>query len=256
MTDVILKAENLTKEFTLNGNCETVLNGISIEIYDGDFTVIMGPSGAGKSSLLYALSGMDRITGGKVTYCGDCNIELGSAGEKTLAALRRKDFGFVFQQPHLVENLTVFENVAVAGYLDKNRSESETRNMVKTLLSDMNIHKSSDKLPSQISGGEAQRAAVARAVINRPRILFADEPTGALNRKNTVEVLDIMSALNKDGQSIVMVTHDISSALRGNRIIYLDDGLVTGELRLPPYTGESEKERDKKLSEWLLALEW
>ena len=230
-----------------------MLNRIDIEIYGGDFTIIMGPSGAGKSTLLYALSGMDTISSGQVFYKGQ---ELGTLSEKRMAALRASEFGFVFQQTHLVSNLTLFENVVVAGFLEKGKSEQAVRDRAEELLEQMNVEKAKDRLPSEASGGEAQRAAMARAMINKPGLLFADEPTGALNRKNSEEVLDLLTSLNREGQSILMVTHDVKASIRGTRILYLEDGKILDEMPLPPFDVETAKEREEKVSAWLTALSW
>ena len=213
----------------------------------------MGPSGAGKSTLLYALSGMDALNSGKVLYKGQV---LAALSEKKMAALRAKEFGFVFQQTHLVGNLTLFENVAVAGYLEKGRSEKAVKERAESLLAQMHVEKAGNRLPSQASGGEAQRAAIARAMIKQPGLLFADEPTGALNRKNSEEVMDLLTSLNQEGQSILMVTHDVKAAIRGTRILYLEDGKILDEMSLPPFDAQAAKEREEKLSAWLTSLSW
>ncbi len=251
MRKALLTAKEIVK--TYPGAQEPVLNHINVEIYDGDFTVIMGPSGAGKSTLLYALSGMDTISSGQVLYKGK---KLGTLSEKKMAKLRASEFGFVFQQTHLVSNLTLFENVAVAGFLEKGKSEQDVRNRAEELLKQMNVEKAKNRLPSEASGGEAQRAAMARAMINQPGLLFADEPTGALNRKHSEEVLELLTALNRDGQSILMVTHDVKAAIRGTRILYLEDGKILDEMPLPSFDVKTEKEREEKVSAWLTALSW
>lgn len=251
MRNALLTAKKIIK--TYPGSAEPVLNQISVEIYPGDFVIIMGPSGAGKSTLLYCLSGMDTLSGGKVRYKDQ---ELGCLSEKKMAELRANAFGFVFQQTHLVSNLTLFENVAVAGYLGKEKSEKAVRERAESLLSRMHVEKAEDRLPSQASGGEAQRAAIARAMINRPSLLFADEPTGALNRKNSEEVLDLLTSLHQEGQSILMVTHDGKAAIRGTRILYLEDGKLLDEMPLPPFDAKAAKKREEKLSAWLDALSW
>ena len=170
--------------------------------------------------------------------------------------MRAREFGFVFQQTHLVSNLTLFENVAVAGFLEKGKSKQDVRNRAEELLKQMNVEKAKNRLPSEASGGEAQRAAMARAMINQPGLLFADEPTGALNRKHSEEVLELLTALNRDGQSILMVTHDVKAAIRGTRILYLEDGKILDEMPLPPFAVKTAKEREEKLSAWLTALSW
>lgn len=251
MKQVLLQGEGVTKQFP--GGTEPVLNHIELEVYQGDFTIIMGPSGAGKSTLLYALSGMDTISEGRVIYKGK---EITRLKEAQMAKLRSREFGFVFQQTHLVSNLTLFENVAVAGYLNRNNPGRDTEKRASDLLSQMNIDGARNRMPKQTSGGEAQRASIARAMINEPGILFADEPTGALNKRNTDEVLSLLTTLNQKGQSILMVTHDVRAAIRGNRILYLEDGKILDEMALPPFTQETAREREETVSAWLTSLAW
>lgn len=252
MKEAILSAKDVVKQFP-GSSQEPVLNHIDIEIYDGDLTIIMGPSGAGKSTLLYALSGMDDISDGIVTYKGE---ELNRLSEKQMAKLRAEEFGFVFQQAQLVSNLTLFENVTVAGYLDKTKSGKATDERADALLSQMHVEKAKDRLPAQASGGEAQRAAIARAMINHPGLLFADEPTGALNKSNSEEVLNLLTQLNHSGQSILMVTHDLRAAIRGTRILYLEDGKILDKMNLPLFEEANAREREEKVSAWLSSLSW
>ncbi len=253
MKEVLLSAKGLCKQFPQDAGKEQVLKEIDVDIFKGDFTVIMGSSGAGKSTLLYALSGMDNITAGKVFYKGK---EISRYKERQMALLRSREFGFVFQQTHLVSSLSLFENVAVAGYLDSGKDTKAVRQRAEELLSRMGIEEAKDRFPSQVSGGEAQRAAIARAVINRPGLLFADEPTGALNKRNTDEVLKLLTGLAESGQSILMVTHDVRAAIRGTRILYLEDGKILDEMSMGVYRETEAKEREKKLNEWLSGLSW
>ncbi len=250
---IMLSAKGLCRSFAHNGGQVHVLNSADLDIYQGDFTVIMGASGSGKSTLLYALSGMDRATAGTVLYH---ERDLVKMNEKELTTLRRNDFGFVFQQMHLISNLTMRENITVPGYLNAKRTAAEIDRRADSLLEQMGLTHVKDHLPSQCSGGEQQRCAVARAMIHEPALLFADEPTGALNKKNTTEVLDLLTSLNSTGQSILMVTHDLRAALRASRIIYLSDGRVIGEITLAPYSAEDEKHRETQVSAWLAAMEW
>mgnify|MGYP002508926347 CR=1 FL=1 len=157
---------------------------------------------------------------------------------------------------HLVSNLTLFENVAVPGYLNKDKNAGAVKEAANKLLKQMGLSDVVMHLPSQVSGGQQQRCAIARAVINSPKLLFADEPTGALNKKNTIEVLDLFTELNKEGNSILMVTHDMKTALRANRILYLEDGKVAGELCLPDFNRSEEKSREAQVNAWLSSLEW
>ncbi len=253
MKEILLSARGIQKEFPGRQEKEQVLKNIDIDIYEGDFTVVMGASGAGKSTLLYALSGMDSITDGKVLYQGK---EISRYRERQMAKLRSHEFGFVFQQTRLVSNLSLFENVAVAGYLDAKRDAGTVRKRAEELLEKMNVEAAKDRFPAEVSGGEAQRAAIARAVINHPGLLFADEPTGALNRRNTEEVLNLLTDLNESGQSILMVTHDIRAAIRGTRILYLEDGKILDEMDFPVFQDEDARNREEKLSKWLSALSW
>lgn len=253
MKQSILSAKDLCKSFAHNGGQLHIISNVDLDIYEGDFTVIMGASGSGKSTLLYSLSGMDRATKGQVLY-GD--TDLVTTSENTLAKLRHTDFGFIFQQMHLVSNLSLFENVAVCGYLNKSVPATEVKKRTNELLEKMGISHIKTHLPSQVSGGEQQRLAIARAVVNKPKLLFADEPTGALNRSNTIEVLNLLTELNHEGQSILMVTHDIRAALRACRVLYLEDGKITGELSLPPYNREEEQSREVQVNAWLSSMEW
>lgn len=252
MKEILLQGKEISKVFSAGGKRIPILNQINVEIYKGDFTVIMGASGAGKSTLLYSLSGMDGITSGSVEYQGK---KISGLSEKETARLRAKEFGFVFQQTHLVSNLTLFENIAVAGYIG-GQNPKEVRKKAAELLKQMNVEGAKNRLPSQTSGGEAQRAAIARAIIHHPGIIFADEPTGALNQSNGEEVLNLLSSLNEAGQSILMVTHDVRAAVRGSRILYMEDGKITGGLTLPAYRKTDEKEREAETAQWLASLRW
>ena len=162
----------------------------------------------------------------------------------------------MFQQTLLVSNLTLFENVTVAGYLGKERKPEETRKQAEALLEQMNVGSAKDRMPAEVSGGEAQRAAIARAMINEPGIIFADEPTGALNKRNTGEVLDLLTELNKEGQSILMVTHDLRAAVRGTRLLYLEDGKILDELSMPVFHPEDERTREAAINDWLVSFQW
>ncbi|WP_246552297.1 ABC transporter ATP-binding protein [Vallitalea pronyensis] len=250
---VIIKTKNLSKSFANGGIQNHVLRNIDLEIYDKDFTVIMGNSGSGKSTLLYALSGMDRPTFGEIMLNGHAIEKM---KEKELAVMRRANVGFVFQQMHLVSNLTLFENVCVSGYLMKNRKPKEVHDQAEELLKRVGVFNEKDRLPSRVSGGQCQRAAIARALINSPKMIFTDEPTGALNSKIGRQVLNVLTELNQEGQNILMVTHDVKAATRATRIIYLHDGQINGEMTLEPYTPEQEKNRERQILAFLEAKGW
>jgi len=213
----------------------------------------MGSSGSGKSTLLYALSGMDKPTLGKV-YFGDEDISGYSNDE--LAVFRRKHCGFVFQNIYLLDNMTVFDNVMTAALaLQKNSPELVRK--VEELLRKVGITEETwKKYPNQLSGGECQRVGIVRAVINEPQILFADEPTGSLNSASSRDVLDIFTELHGKGQSIVMVTHDVKTAMRGNRVIFISDGAVVGEYEMTPYGTDDLKKRRDGLQSFLDRMGW
>lgn len=257
MREKLLTAESICKDYIGTKSIISVIDHVSLELYKGDFTVIMGPSGAGKSTLLYALSGMDDISGGSVKFFHGSEVSaLENMSEAAMSRLRSESFGFVFQQTHLVSSLTIEENILVAGYNSGKYSSADVRHRTRQQLERMGIYEIREHFPAQTSGGEAQRAAIARALINEPQLIFADEPTGALNRANTEAILNIFSELHRDGQSILMVTHDMKAALRGNRILYLEDGKIKDELTMPFYRAEDIKLREGELNRWLREMQW
>lgn len=249
---ILLKTEKLCKTFSNGGQQQHVLKNIDLELYKGDFTVIMGASGAGKSTLLYALSGMDTPSLGAITF-GDKVIS--DLSQDELAVFRRDHCGFVFQQIYLIDGMSVTDNVLSAGLL-VNKDKKTLVAKAKELFAAVDISEETQKkFPAQISGGEAQRVGIARALINNPEILFADEPTGALNSKTGLDVLDTLTKFNEQGQSVVMVTHDMRSARRGNRILYLKDGVILGECDLGKYS-HGDTARHEKLSAFLKDMGW
>ena len=252
MKDIVLKTDNLSKSFSSGGVLQHVLKNINLELYRGDFTVIMGASGAGKSTLLYALSGMDTPSLGTITF-GDTVIS--DLNQDELAVFRRRHCGFVFQQIYLIDGMSVMDNVLAAGLLvqkDKKALISKAEKLLESVGISEDTRK---KFPTQISGGEAQRAGIVRGLINHPEVLFCDEPTGALNSKTGLDVLDMLTKFNEQGQSVVMVTHDMRSARRGKRILYLKDGMILGECDLGRYI-RGDRDRHEKLSAFLGEMGW
>ena len=248
----IIETKKLCKTFSNGGVQQHVLRNVNLEIYEGDFTIIMGASGAGKSTLLYSLSGMDKPTLGSVSFDG---TEITKMNTDQLAVFRRSNCGFVFQQVYLVESMSLMDNIMAAGllvYKDKRTLLNKAGEILKAVDIDEPLW---NKFPTQISGGEAQRVGIARALINDPKLVFADEPTGALNSQTGKAVLDTLTKFNEKGQSIVMVTHDITSARRGNRILYVKDGEIAGECNLGKYV-TGDKERHQKLSDFLAKMGW
>ena len=276
---VVLNAKDLSKTFSNESVQQHVLKNLNLEIYKGDFTVIMGNSGSGKSTLLYALSGMDRPSLGTITYNvkdesakkkakdnSEFGIEISKFNNDKLALFRRNHCGFVFQQNYLNDSMSALDNVMVSGLL-KSKDRKALAGRAKTLLEKVEISETDwKKFPTQLSGGQQQRVAVVRGVINQPEVLFADEPTGALNSQNTINVLDILTELNSQGQSIVMVTHTVKAAERANRVIYLADGVITDEIDLGAYVGDYKDEsnpnreealaRHRRLKDFLADMGW
>lgn len=248
MKKTILTGRNILKCY--EGTDTPVLQHMDVDLYEGEFTVIMGASGAGKSTLLYALSGMHTIDDGEILFQEQ---DITKFSEKQMAVLRALSFGFVFQQTHLVSNLTLFENVVAAGYLNEHKTSEETKERAVQLLQRMQVEHAMHRLPAKVSGGEAQRAAIARSIINEPTLLFADEPTGALNRKHSDDVLKILKDLHEQGQSILMVTHDMHAAAYGDRILYMEDGQIMDELHL---SHMQLKEKEAHVNQWLMARAW
>lgn len=250
--ETLISARHLKKVFGSGESEQVVYSDFDIDIYEGDFTVIMGASGAGKSTLMYSLSGMDTPNAGTINFGGK---EITDMTSDELAVFRRKNCGFVFQQIYLIDKMSLLDNVITAGSLtSKNKKDIISR--ANDLFDMVNLSETTrKKLPSIISGGEAQRAGIVRAAINQPLAIFADEPTGALNSSNSEAVLDVFSKLNHMGQSIIMVTHDKKSALRGNRVIYIKDGAIYGDCNLGPYS-ENDAKRAEKLDDFLKEMEW
>lgn len=248
----VISAKHLKKSFGKEENVQTIYADLNIDIYKGDFTVIMGSSGAGKSTLMYSLSGMDKPDSGQIDFDG---TDITSLNSDRLAVFRRRECGFVFQQIYLIDKMSLMDNVITAGVLTS-RDKDDIINRAKRLFSMVNIQEITwKKKPSQVSGGEAQRAGIVRAVINQPDVLFADEPTGALNSANGSAVLNVFSSLNDKGQSIVVVTHDKKTALRGNRILYIKDGEIFGDCDLGKFEPEN-LERTDKFEKFITEMGW
>ena len=249
---IVISAKHLKKAFGKGENIQVIYSDLNIDIYKEDFTVIMGSSGAGKSTLMYSLSGMDKPDGGEINFDG---MDITKLNNDKLAVFRRKECGFVFQQIYLIDKMNLMDNVITAGVLTS-KDREDIKNRAEELFSLVNIpEKTWRKTSAQISGGEAQRAGIVRAVINNPNVLFADEPTGALNSANSAAVLDVFTSLHIKGQSIVMVTHDKKSALRGNRIIYIKDGKIFGECDLGKFEQDNIA-RTEKLDKFIKEMGW
>lgn len=247
----VVIAEQIVKTFGAGHEKQTVLNGVSVSINEGEFVSVMGPSGSGKSTLLYTLSGMDRIDSGKVTFAG---TDLSKLDEHELADLRRTRMGFIFQQPTMLKNLNIIDNIILPAMRDKRKPASEIITKARTLMKKVGIEELEKRNISEVSGGQLQRAGICRALINDPEIIFCDEPTGALNSKSAQEVMDILSDIHREGTTVILVTHDAKVAARAERILFMCDGNIVSEIRLEKFEGTDLDERTKQVTEKMQEL--
>lgn len=251
----ILEVKDLCKTYIVNKRQNNVLKNVNFTVSEGEMVAIMGPSGSGKSTLLYAVSGMDSITAGEVEFCGKSIVKM---GEKELADLRLDEMGFIFQQMYMLKNLTVLDNLILPAVQSKKNTET-CKEMVlrgQDLMRKLGIIDIADNDINEVSGGQLQRACICRSMINRPAIIFADEPTGALNRTASNEVMEELVKLNEEGTTIMMVTHDAKGAAKCSRVLYIVDGNIKGEYISPRDLEIKEKDRERMLNNWLLELGW
>ncbi|MNO13079.1 Lipoprotein-releasing system ATP-binding protein LolD [compost metagenome] len=244
---VMIEAVDLCKYYSTGTELFHAAKKINLELYEGDFTVIMGSSGSGKSTLLYLLSGLDTLSSGKVFFKGQ---RIDEYTEKEMTNFRSNKIGYVYQSINLVPDFTILENVAFPGYV-AGRSKRKINDQAMKLLEMMGIAEQANRLPAQVSGGQQQRAAIARALINSPELIFADEPTGALSQEQGNIILDILTDMNRKSQSIVMVTHDIKAACRADRLILVKDGNIDGILELGKYSANQLKARENQIFEFM-----
>lgn len=250
--NVLIEAKSISKEFKKSKTSLQIIKNLDLKIYEGDFTVIMGRSGAGKSTLLYCISAMDDITGGEVLLN---NKNISNISEKEMSKVRTNYMSFIFQSFNLFNDLTLFDNVAYIGYRANNKKK-EVNEKVDDILKKLDIYDAKDKYPNEVSGGMKQRAAIARALINDSKIIFGDEPTGALNSSAGESVLNILTELNNKNKTMVIVTHDVKVAARGTRLVYLKDGKIDGELTLGKTDKNDFREREKEVIKFLNERGW
>ena len=225
---MMLKAVNIKKNFDLDKTKLQILKGIDINIQGGEFVTIMGKSGSGKSTLLNILSTLDTPSEGEV-YFEDMKID--NLSDDDSSKLRRESFGFVFQLPKMVKNLSILDNILLPS-LQYKKDRKSAIEAATNLMQKIGIEGIANKKISQVSGGQLQRAGICRALINNPKILFADEPTGALDSGTTKDVLNLFSTFHKEGKTIVMVTHDINVAAASQRVLFMKDGLLIHDVSL------------------------
>jgi putative ABC transport system ATP-binding protein len=252
----ILEVKDLCKTYIVNKRQNNVLKNVNFTVSEGEMVAVMGPSGSGKSTLLYAVSGMDSITAGEALFCGK---NIAKMGAKELADLRLDEMGFIFQQMYMLKNLTVLDNIILPACQSKKNTETrkETMQRGQELMRKLGIIDIADNDINEVSGGQLQRACICRSMINNPKMIFADEPTGALNRTSSDEVMEELAKLNNDGTTIMLVTHDVKVAAKCTRVLYIVDGNIKGEYNLDNYKNTSQtRERERALNNWLMEMGW
>lgn len=248
----LLKVKDLCKTYIVNKQQNNVLRNVNMSIGEGEYTAVMGPSGSGKSTLLYTVSGMDRLTAGEIFFDGRSLSEM---KEEAMASLRLTEMGFIFQQMYLLKNLSIYDNIILSAYMANKRSRSEINADADALMNQLGIMELADNDISETSGGQLQRACICRALINRPKLLFADEPTGALNSSAAQEVMNVLDQVNAQGTALMVVTHDPAVAARADRVLYIKDGNINGEYK-PAKTANGSRERERGLNQWLMDMGW
>lgn len=223
----IISGKNIVKTHGKGQERIRALNNVNIEISAGEFVAVMGPSGCGKSTLLFALSGTDTIDSGAIAFAGQALSEL---SDNELSDIRRTKMGFVFQQPTMLKNLNLLDNIILCSLQGGKSNIKKITEKAKRLMKDTGISCLEDRDITEVSGGQLQRAGICRALMNEPEILFADEPTGALNSKSSEEIMEIFSSINKKGTAILLVTHDAKVASRAQRVLFMKDGKIESEL--------------------------
>lgn len=241
---IILQAKGLWKEF----DGIKILKGIDVTVKVGEFVAIMGQSGSGKSTLLYNISGMDRATNGEIRFDGE---DISNIDDEKMSNIRLKKMGFIFQQSHLLKTLSIRDNIVLPGFKAKSDSRENVNAYAEELMKRTGIDQIADHDIKKVSGGQLQRAAICRALINHPNIIFGDEPSGALNSGATKEIMDIINEVNAEGTTVMLVTHDAKVAARADRVIFLSDGNITDEIVLGKYEEKSFSERENKMTRWL-----
>lgn len=255
--NTVLQAKGLCKTYIVNKHQNNVLKNIDLTIREGEMVAVMGPSGSGKSTLLYCISGMDRATAGEIVFGGRQTAKL---RDKELAQLRLDEMGFIFQQMYMMKNLSVLDNIILPAVKSRKNHESrrQTEERGRALMRRLGIGDVGENDINEVSGGQLQRACICRSMINSPKMLFADEPTGSLNRASSDEVMNELLSLNRDGTTVMCVTHDPKVAAKCSRVIYLVDGGIVGELELGHLEGGEKEIRDRErtLNSWLMEQGW
>lgn len=250
-SQAILECRDLEKTFYSTDPPTKVLNGIDLTVGEGEFLAVMGASGSGKSTLLYNISGMDRPTGGNVTLQGR---DLTSLDDDEMSQIRLTQMGFIFQQSYFLANLNIRDNILLPALKAAPHGKEAAIERVDALMERFGIVGIKRHGINEASGGQLQRASISRALASEPAVLFADEPTGALNSSMSIEVMDALSDVHEGGTTLAMVSHDPVCAARGDRVIYLRDGLIVDALTLGTYRSEDATEREDTLLAWLRGM--
>lgn len=241
----VIIGEKIVKTFGTGGEAHNVLDDVTVSIDEGEFVAVMGPSGSGKSTLLFALSGIDHIDSGQISFDGQ---NLSALRENELADLRRTQMGFVFQQPTMLKNLNLLDNIILPTLRDNRKEVRAVTEKARKLMCDMGIGELEKRSITEVSGGQLQRAGICRALMHHPLVIFGDEPTGALNSKSAEDVMDILAKINEDGTAVVLVTHDAKIAAGAQRILFLSDGKIASELRLGKASAHSMDARVEQVT--------
>ena len=250
----VIETKDLCKTYIVDKQSNNVLQNVNLKVEEKEFVTVMGPSGSGKSTLLYTVSGMDTVTAGSVLFDGE---ELSSMKEKDLINIRLLKMGFIFQQMYMMKKLSIIDNIILPGFQAKLKPRDEVRKDAETLMRKLDIIDTAEREITEVSGGQLQRACLCRALINNPKVLFADEPTGALNSKASMDVMTRLLEANRAGTSVLMVTHSEKVASISDRIIYLVDGGIQGELTLGKMGDNNElSARERKVRAWLDEMGW
>lgn len=242
----LIVGENIVKSYGTGDERRHVLDGVTVQIDRGEFVSVMGPSGSGKSTLLFCLSGMDGVDGGKVAFEGR---ELLARNENELADMRRTKMGFIFQQPTLLKHLNVLDNIILPSMRGKRTNTADVLEKARALMKRTGITELESRDITQVSGGQLQRAGICRALMNNPSILFGDEPTGALNSQAAHEIMNVLTEIHAQGTAILLVTHDVHVAARAQRVLFMRDGKIVSEIKLPTFSGIAATERISKVTE-------
>lgn len=253
-----LNVSNLCKTYISDKRHINVLRNVNLSIEEGEMVGIMGPSGSGKTTLLYTVSGMDSATSGKVEFFGR---NLSDMQAKEMSDIRLNEMGFVFQQMYMLKNLSIYDNIIMPAYqtaVGKTKAgRAAVNERAKILMQKLGISEVADNDINEVSGGQLQRACICRSLINEPKIIFADEPTGALNKQNSIEVMEELNRINLDGTSILLVTHDMKVAARCERVLYIEDGDIREDITLGKWQKDQDmRARERTLNDWLIKLGW